>query len=64
MKVKELIEILKEFNQEAIVFIGDNIDNELDISWGGAEGCAKEDCEDVGFNIKGKNNVEKLGMRK
>ena len=58
MKVKELIEILKEFNQEAIVFIGDNIDNELDISWGGAEGCTKEDCEDVGFNIKGKNNIE------
>jgi len=59
MKVKELIEILKEFNQEAIVFIGDNIDNELDISWGGGEGCTKEDCEDVGFNIKDKNNVEK-----
>ena len=63
MKVKELIEILKEFNQEAIVFIGDNIDNELDItdiSWGGADGCTEEDCEDVGFNIKGKNNVEKI----
>ena len=61
MKVKELIEVLKGFNQEAIVFIGDNIDNELDISWGGAEGCTKEDCEDVGFSINGKNNVEKLG---
>ena len=43
MKVKELIEILKEFNQEAIVFIGDNIDNALEISWGGAEDCTKED---------------------
>ena len=61
MTVKELIEELKVFNQDAIVFIGDNIDNELDISWGGAEGCTKEDCEDVGFNIKGKNKVEKLG---
>ena len=61
MKVKELIEILKGFNQEAIVYIGDNIGNELDISWGGSEGCTKEDCEDVGFSIKGKNNVEKLG---
>jgi len=61
MTVRELIEELKTFNQDAIVFIGDNIDNELDISWGGAEGCTKEDCEDVGFNIKGKNNIEKLG---
>ena len=61
MTVRELIEKLKVFNQDAIVFIGDNIDNELDISWGGSEGCTKEDCEDVGFNIKGKNNVEKLG---
>lgn len=58
MTVRELIEELKAFNQDAIVFIGDNIDNELDISWGGSEGCTKEDCEDVGFNIKGKNNVE------
>ena len=61
MTVRELIEELKTFNQDAIVFIGDNIDNELDISWGGAEGCTKEDCEDVDFNIKGKNNIEKLG---
>ena len=61
MTVRELIEELKAFNQDAIVFIGDNIDNELDISWGGAEGCTKEDCEDVGFNIKGKDNIEKLG---
>ena len=61
MTVRELIEELKAFNQDAIVFIGDNIDNELDISWGGSEGCTKEDCEDVGFNIKGKNNIEKLG---
>lgn len=61
MTVRELIEELKAFNQDAIVFIGDNIDNELYISWGGAEGCTKEDCEDVGFNIKGKNNIEKLG---
>lgn len=61
MTVRELIEELKAFNQDAIVFIGDNIDNELDISWGGAEGCTKEDCEDVGFNIKGKNNIENLG---
>ena len=58
MTVRELIEELKTFNQDAIVFIGDNIGNELDISWGGAEGCTKEDCEDVGFNIKGKNNIE------
>lgn len=58
MTVRELIEELKAFNQDAIVFIGDNIGNELDISWGGPEGCTKEDCEDVGFNIKGKNNIE------
>ncbi|MBO6255717.1 MAG: hypothetical protein J6O49_19070 [Bacteroidaceae bacterium] len=62
MTVRELIEELKAFNQDAIVFIGDNIDNELDISWGGAEGCTKEDCDDVGFNIKGKNNIENLGQ--
>lgn len=61
MKVKELINILKEFNQEAVVFVGDNIDNEPDISWGGSEGCTKENCEDVGFNIKGKSNIENYG---
>lgn len=58
MTVRELIEELKAFNQDAIVFIGDNIDNELDISWGGPGGYTKEDCKDVGFNIKGKNNIE------
>ena len=44
MTVKEFIKELQEFNQEAIIFTGDNIDNEVDISWGGPDNCDKKSC--------------------
>lgn len=53
MTVSELIEMLKEFNQEARISIGDNFDNELDIGWGGPDTCTKENCDVVCFDIKG-----------
>lgn len=58
MTVRELIDELKKFNQDAHVSIGDNFDNELDISWGGSDGCTKENCEEVSFDVKGKMNNE------
>ena len=33
MKVKEFITKLLDFNMEADIFIGDNIDNMLELSW-------------------------------
>lgn len=47
MTIKEFIEKLKEFNPEALVFIGDNTENEVDISWGGPDNCGKKDCTNV-----------------
>lgn len=60
MTVRELIEELKEFNQDAIVYIGDNIDNQLEITWGGSDGCTEATCEDVGFHTRGNQDVENL----
>jgi hypothetical protein len=59
MKVGALIEQLKQFNQNAVVSIGDNYDNELEISWGYSDGCTKERCEVVNFDIKHKNEENK-----
>lgn len=58
MTVRELIEELMKFNQDAHISIGDNFYNELEICWGGSDGCTKEDCSNVNFEIKGKNNKE------
>jgi hypothetical protein len=58
MTVEELIMELKEFNPKAHVSIGDNFDNELEISWGWFDGCSKKSCEDVNFDIKREDNRE------
>lgn len=57
MTVKEFIEKLQEFNQEAIVFTGDNIDNEIDISWGS---CDKKTCTCVCLGPLKENQIENL----
>lgn len=60
MTVKEFIKKLQEFNQEAIVFTGDNIDNEVDISWGGPDNCDKKNCTCVCLDSPKENQVENL----
>ena len=47
MKVKELIETLKEYNQEAQVSCGDSFESNIMISYGYSDGCKKENCEFV-----------------
>lgn len=56
--VRELIKALADFNPDAKVYIGDNINNHVTLSWGGFDGCNKENCEDVGFQIEGEENGE------
>lgn len=56
MKLGALIEQLKQFNQDAFVSIGDNYDNELEITWGYSDGCTKENCQVVNFDIKGEKD--------
>lgn len=60
MTVKEFIEKLQEFNQEAIVFTGDNIDNDVDISWGGPDNCDKKNCTCVCLGPLKENQIENL----
>lgn len=50
--VRELIKALTDFNPDAKIFIGDNINNHVTLSWGGADGCTKENCESVGFHLE------------
>ena len=56
--VRELIKALADFNPDAKIFIGDNTNNHVTLSWGGSDGCSKENCEDVGFQIEGEENGE------
>lgn len=56
MTVRELIKELLDYNQDAIVFVGDNLNNTPEICYGSSEGCTKKNCEDVGILIKGKTN--------
>lgn len=60
LTVKEFIEKLQEFNREAVVFTGDNIDNEIDISWGGPDNCDKKNCTCICLELSKKNQVENL----
>ena len=52
--VKDLIDALGKFNPEAKVYAGDNLYNRISLSYGGCDGCGKEDCSDVGIHIEGK----------
>mgnify|MGYP001026219602 CR=1 FL=1 len=56
MKVKELIEELKKYNQEAVLTVGDNFDNGIDIGYAGSDGCTEETCDFVCFDAQ--NNTE------
>ena len=56
MKVKELVEKLKKYNQEAILTVGDNFDNGIDIGYAGSDGCTEETCDFVCFDAQ--NNTE------
>lgn len=52
MKVKELIEKLNEYNQNANVEICVNgRPQEFEICYGGSEGCTKSSCDEVVFMI-------------
>jgi hypothetical protein len=59
MTVKELINELMQYDQNAEVTVGDNFYNGISISYGYAEGCTKEHCEFVCFDKKQDNNKEK-----
>lgn len=56
MKVKELIEELKNYNQEAILTVGDNFDNGISISYSCSDGGTKSDALFVCFD---KENITK-----
>lgn len=56
MTVRELIKELLDYNQDAIVFVGDNIYNTPELCFGGSDGCTKKNCEDVGILIKERND--------
>ncbi len=58
MTVRELIKELLDYNQDATVFVGDNLYNTPEICYGSSEGCTKKNCEDVGILIKGKSDCE------
>ena len=52
MKVKELIEKLNEYNQDADVKIYVNsIPQEFRICYGGSEACTKSSCHEVSFMV-------------
>ena len=62
MKIKELRDILKEYNQEAEVdVIAHNKKQEFSLCWGGGDGCSREDADEVSFYCDGLNNNESLG---
>lgn len=58
MKVKELIEELKNYNPEATLTVGDNFYNGIDISYSADDGGTKADALFVCFNEENnpKNN--------
>lgn len=52
MKVRELIEKLKEFNQEAEVdVIAHNRKYDFSLCWGGSEGCSKQNTDEASFYV-------------
>lgn len=52
MKVRELIDTLKNYNQDAPVeVIAHNRGYPFTLTWGGGEGCIKEECADVGIYV-------------
>ena len=58
MKVKELIEELKNYNPEAILTVGDNLYNGIQISYSGEDGGTKSTASFVCFNEESNENNE------
>ena len=58
MRVKELIEELKNYNPEAILTVGDNFYNGIQISYGCNEGGTKSDALFVCFDEENNENNE------
>ena len=59
MKVKEVIEKLKEYNPEAeFCIVCNNQDQEFEWLFGIDEGCKKENCQTVDLFVKGFNKKE------
>lgn len=50
--VRDLIDALLDYNLDAEVFIGDNLYNEVELSYGGSDGCTPKTCEHVGLHMK------------
>lgn len=61
MKVKELIEELKNYNPEATLTVGDNFYNGIHISYSGGDGGTKSEalfvCFDEENNTKNNENI-------
>lgn len=52
MKVKEVIQKLKEYNPEAdFCIVVNGFDKNYEICFGGSEGTTKETCSDVDFMV-------------
>lgn len=57
MKVKELIEELKNYNPEATLTVGDNFDNGIHISYSGGDGGGGGTKSDALFVCFDKENI-------
>ena len=60
MKVKELIEELKKYNQEAILTVDDNFYNDISIGYAGSDGCTEETCDFVCFDSQNNSEISHL----
>ena len=60
MKVKELIEELKKYNQEAVLTVGDNFDNGISIGYAGSDGSTEETCDFVCFDSQNNSEISHL----
>lgn len=59
LKVKELIQKLQEYNQEAEIYvIAHNKGYQFSITYGGSDGVTKETCESVSFYIDDLSSAE------
>ena len=59
MQVKGLLEELKKFNPEADVnVLAMNRHQDFTLSWGGCEGCTKDNCDSVSLYVDALNQSE------
>ena len=58
MTVRDFIKELLEYNLDAEMYVGNNLNNVPVLSYGGGEDCTKKNCDDVGIHIAGKENCE------